>query len=190
MRKFFLAMALTIGCVTSAVAAIMTDITEFHPTGTNPSEDLTAWGDPDTVNFLSAPDFGFDGVGWTHHFTIPAGAITAATIRILLEDDGDGDLFNPEGGAIATDDGVVRPSGEMDTNWYIYDVGTLGLADGEFRAAVTVYWGDIYIRRSELTINYEPSSVPEPGTLACVSLGLLAAFATRRKGESGIASKI
>ena len=158
---------------------VLVDVTTFNAAGTNPGGDLDGFGRGD-VNLLDG--FG-DFVAWTHHFDVPAGTITSASLVInFLDNDRDWSFFgipiDNEFAAGWSEDWSFD-FGEVDSGPAgPYNVNVTYLADGEFSVIVTSLGGDFYIVDSTLTIN----SVPEPATVLLFGLGLVGIGAWKRKG--------
>ena len=179
MKRFFVlicAVTLVLGVVPTVDALLITDITTFNSKGTSPGEDYVShgWGD---VNLL---DGATDHVRWTHHFNFypPAEEVLSGTITISLRDDGDWSREYAFGWA---EDGNWK-LGEVDTGNYSYRVGASYLADGTFTVTLASLWGDFYIDRSTLKINYNPiASIPDVTTLALLGTAMIGAAVFGRK---------
>lgn len=177
------AMLLVAGSMVGASALTLTDTTEFTATGTNAPEDLAdyGWG---TVNKL---DGTFDFVTWDHLFTFDpaAAAINSASLTIWLSDDATDPWYQPfEIGFGYTESGNWD-LGSVTSGSNRYNVGVSSLADGKFQITVASLLGDFYIVKSELSIDYTPSSspasVPEPATMLLMGTGLAGLVAARRR---------
>lgn len=175
------ALVLVTGWISTASALTLTDTTWFNTVGTDPSEDLVSygWG---TVNKLDGMG---DYVSWNHNFTFdpPAGELLSASLTLWFCDD-ERDTWNPftyELGAGFAESGQWD-FGEINTGSQTYDIDVAFLSDGVFGVTVASVFGDFYLGKSELTIDYNPAPVPEPGTMLLMGVGLagLAGYSRKR----------
>jgi len=179
------AIVLVTGWVSVASALTLTDTTWFNAIGSNPTEDLTGygWG---AVNKLDGRG---DYVSWNHNFTFdpPAGDLLSASLTLWFRDDTFGDWnwrtwsFDSEYGVVFAESGYLW-AGEIDTGSQMYNLDLAFLSDGIFGVTVASLGGDFYLGKSELTIDYNPAPVPEPGTMLLMGLGLagLAGYSRKR----------
>lgn len=181
MKKVLLTLVLVLGMAGAAGATTLTDTTLFTPTGTDAAGDLVShgWGD---VNKLDAI---FDYVIWKHKFAFnpPALQILTGTLTVSLRDDareGDGGFLNLKNEyAFGWAEGGTWDFGEVNTGDYQYGVNVDFLADGVFQVKIASVYGDFYIDKSELNINY--NAVPEPGTMLLLGFGLLGLAGIRKR---------
>lgn len=71
--------------------------------------------------------------------------------------------------------------GQVDDGTSPHDVNVNFLADAVLNMRIASGGGDFYIDKSELTINYNPVSVPEPSTMLLLGPGLVGLAGIRRK---------
>jgi hypothetical protein len=178
-KKIILMLAFILCMGGVAGAATLTDTTQFTAAGTIAPEDFVSrgWGD---VNKL---DGFLDYVVWKHQFTFdPAAAsLDSATLTLSLRDDND--RYIGELGFGWTESGTWD-FGEVDTGDYAYGIDVNYLYDGIFQVKLGSAFGDFYIDKSVLAINYTPVSnnaVPEPATMILFGLGLMGLAGVRRK---------
>ncbi len=181
------AVLMMIGAFGTANADIITleDETEFTPTGTDSPEDYVDHKCGD-VNYIGCGLLGTgDFVTWDHLFQFDPAAeeILSGLLTVTIRDDERKDCGLFLSGcefAFGFDETGEWAIGEVDTGSYDFDVAVGHLADGSYRVTVGSLLGDFYLVRSVLTIEYV-ASVPEPGTLALLGLGLLGVGVARRR---------
>jgi hypothetical protein len=181
---------LVLGMAGAASAVTLTDVTLFTATGTTQAEDYVShgWGD---VNFLSPPTedpLHYDYVAWEHKFTFspPAYQIISGTLKLYLRNEPDEFAWvyrMPEQPqyAFAWMENAHWNIGQVDDGTYPHDVNVNFLADGVLNMRIASGGGDFYIDKSELTINYNPVSVPEPSTMLLLGPVLVGLAGIRRK---------
>jgi len=161
MKKLFAGLvatgALLSGATASAVPVTLTDV-----------ENVNTW--------LST----WQSTSWTHNFTFAPAAdfIYSAKLTISFTDDNDFQSEYAIGGIAGSWDLAV---GEVDTGNRSFNINVGQVADGILGVWVTSLFGDFRINNSTLVVSYEPTSVPEPETLALIGAGLLSVVFLRRR---------
>jgi hypothetical protein len=173
--------------VTYALPYSVTDTTRFYSHSTDSTEDLLSNGGA----YVNELEYASDWVTWRHQYTFDPAAtsITSATLTLSLRDDG-GFLDSREFGFGWTEGGAWGYR-EVDTGDYTLNVGLSGLSDGNYTVTLASSWGDFIIDLSRLIINYEGSetvsgvtgvaSVPEPGKILLLGVGLIGLAGFSRK---------
>lgn len=184
MKKVLLTLVLVLGMAGAAGATTLTDTTLFTPTGTVEAGDLVSYNSFYGPNVSKLSDIG-DYVIWKHKFAFnpPALQILTGTLTVSLRDDageGDGGFLNRKNEyAFGWAEGGTWDFGEVNTGDYRYGVNVNFLADGVFQVKIASVYGDFYIDKSELNINY--NAVPEPGTMLLLGLGLFGLAGIRKR---------
>lgn len=139
-----------------------------------------------------------DSIGYTHNLLdngFITGTATGGTIEVLFSDDtSDGgywgsawevilivvDDFDFDTGGLSISTTAKSFSNELEVN-ALAEINSSGMLD----IAITSLWGDFTIEKSILTVDREitseVSSVPEPGVLGMLAIGLLGIGLARHK---------
>lgn len=166
----------------ASAGLLIEDTTYFGLYGTSSAEDLDGYGG-DYVKWL---EYSGDYVAWTHHYDFDPsyGHITNASLMLYFYDDDPRDRWwapwEWEIGAGIDESGAWEIGG-IDTGSYTFDVGISTLTDGKYSLLVSSLLGDFKIKKSILSIHYDPKAVPEPGTLLLLGSALLAMAAVNRR---------
>jgi len=138
-------------------------------------------------------------VGWgetysyTHNllddsaFTL--GTAISGTIKIQIYDDKRDGWFKSEGILIVVDDfdfdtgGIMLSASTFANNVEVNALAKIN-SSGMLDISISSLWGDFYVGQSILTIETADVSVPEPGILGLLSLGLLGFGVTYRLRKS------
>ena len=138
-------------------------------------------------------------VGWgdTHSYThnllddtaFTLGTAVSGTINIQIFDDTDSGWFQGEGILIVVDDFDFDTGGIiLSASTFANEIEINALAkinnSGMLDISISSLWGDFYVGQSILTIETADVSVPEPGILGLLSLGLLGFGVTYRLRKS------
>ena len=182
-------------CMTSvAGASLITDTVLFGVKETFPDpSDLVAFDGVAAAHL----EYTGDKVVWKHQFAFDPILYTLdkATLALYIYDDMDGGRRD-----MVREYGTVKQSGEwsflgeIDDGVYAgSDVSLAGLEDGDLRVKLVSTGGDFYIAKSILEVSYSPipkeaapASVPEPGSIILLGIGLLglAGYSRRRFKKS------
>ncbi len=136
---------------------------------------------------------------WVHDYSFDPEAeeILGASLTLGIEDDQHnfwGFTFDDLKGEWAEVDagGYTYDLGEVDTGYEDIDLSGMSLnilLDETFNVSITSYddgwisWGksDFYLASSTLSIKYLPVIIPEPGTIALLTLGVAGVILSRRR---------
>jgi hypothetical protein len=168
MKKLLMVLVLVVGFAGLAGATLLTDVTTFNSTGTNPNGDLYSYGG----RIVDKLEYTGDHVSWYHNFTFdPAySTINSAKLSLYLYDCDS----SYEYGAVYQS-GRWTFLGEVDDKIYgAFNVDVNLVKDGDLYVSLISTFGDFYIKWSKLEIDYVATQpVPEPATLLLLGIGMI-----------------